>query len=139
MYNLVNEPWLKYSMAGIADQGLRSSQWTSARLRSQTLYLETATERYELSYLPPANDEARGQDLYQLARCKAALPLGAMRRAGVPAPASDVEVIVAGAAWDEFKWSNLSVAVRGTTLALLRMHFHGNAPPGGGRATPSAA
>lgn len=61
LYNLVNEPWLKYSMAAIADQGLRSRDWTSARLRGATLYLETATERFELAYSPPGDDEERAQ------------------------------------------------------------------------------
>jgi hypothetical protein len=61
LYSLANEPWLKYSMAGIADQGLRSSQWTSARLRGQTLFLETARERYQLAYLPPGDGEERVQ------------------------------------------------------------------------------
>ena len=40
-YNLSNEPWLKYSMAAIADRGLKPSQLTSARLRAEVLYLET--------------------------------------------------------------------------------------------------
>lgn len=42
LYNLCNEPWLKYSMSSIADRGLKSSQWTSSRLREEVLYLETS-------------------------------------------------------------------------------------------------
>ena len=34
-YNLCNEPWVKYSMASVADRGLKPSQWTSARLFDQ--------------------------------------------------------------------------------------------------------
>ena len=30
-YNLCNEPRIKYSMAAVADRGLKPSQWTSAR------------------------------------------------------------------------------------------------------------
>jgi hypothetical protein len=37
----VNEPWLKYSMAAVADRGLKPNQWTSARLHNDVLYLET--------------------------------------------------------------------------------------------------
>ena len=48
-YNLCNEPWLKYSMAAVADRGLKPSQWTSARLHKEVLFLETLRERYELS------------------------------------------------------------------------------------------
>lgn len=43
LYNLVNEPWLKYSMSAVADRGLKSSHYTSARLRDEVLYLETST------------------------------------------------------------------------------------------------
>ena len=48
-YNLCNEPWLKYSMAAVADRGLKPSQWTSARLHKEVIYLETQKQRYELS------------------------------------------------------------------------------------------
>ena len=46
-YNLCNEPWLKYSMGGVADRGLKHSQWTSARLNVDVLYVET--HRHALS------------------------------------------------------------------------------------------
>ncbi len=42
LYNLCNEPWLKYTLGALADRGLRPGQWTSARLREETLYLETS-------------------------------------------------------------------------------------------------
>ena len=48
-YNLCNEPWLKYTMTAVSDRGLKPSQWTSARLHSETLFLETHQRRYELS------------------------------------------------------------------------------------------
>jgi hypothetical protein len=53
-YNLCNEPWLKYSMAAVADRGLKASQWTSARLRNEVLYLETHKQRFELSRVDAA-------------------------------------------------------------------------------------
>jgi hypothetical protein len=42
LYNLVQEPWLKYCMSAIADRGLKSSHWTSSRLRDDVLYLESS-------------------------------------------------------------------------------------------------
>jgi len=62
-YNLCNEPWLKYSMAAVADQGLQPSQWTSARMHSETLYLETNTLRYELSRLSPTTAEGEAAEV----------------------------------------------------------------------------
>jgi len=41
LYNLSNEPWMKYNMAAIADRGLKPSQWTSARFQTQVLLVET--------------------------------------------------------------------------------------------------
>lgn len=41
MFNLVNEPWLKYSMGAVADKGLKPHEWTSAKLHSQVMYLES--------------------------------------------------------------------------------------------------
>ena len=48
-YNLCNEPWLKYTMTAVSDRGLKPSQWASARLHSEVLYLESHRQRYELS------------------------------------------------------------------------------------------
>ena len=41
LYNLCNEPWLKYSLGAIADRSLKSKHWTSVRLREEVLYMET--------------------------------------------------------------------------------------------------
>jgi hypothetical protein len=42
LYNLCNEPWLKYSLGAIADRSLKSKHWTSVRLRAEVLYMETS-------------------------------------------------------------------------------------------------
>ncbi|XVF77865.1 hypothetical protein PTKIN_Ptkin14bG0081700 [Pterospermum kingtungense] len=50
-YNLCNEPWIKYSIAIVADKGLKKPLYTSARLRKgEVLYLETHSCRYELCF-----------------------------------------------------------------------------------------
>ena len=45
-FNQCNEPWIKYSLAAVADKGTQPSQLTSARLLSSVLYVET--HRYAL-------------------------------------------------------------------------------------------
>lgn len=62
LYSLCNEPWLKYCMAAIADRGLRPGYWTSARLRDEALYLETAKERFELSCTPASGAGGGGSE-----------------------------------------------------------------------------
>ncbi|KAL3692763.1 hypothetical protein R1sor_006414 [Riccia sorocarpa] len=53
-YNLCNEPWLKYNMNIVADKGLKKSQYTSARIKKgDVLYVETHSNRYELSFEEP--------------------------------------------------------------------------------------
>lgn len=41
VFNLVNEPWVKYTLGAVADRGLRRHEWTSALMVSTTLYLES--------------------------------------------------------------------------------------------------
>ncbi len=54
MYNLCNEPWLKYSLHEILDRGLLCSELTAAKLMSKCLYLETSAKRYELTWFKTA-------------------------------------------------------------------------------------
>ena len=74
-YNLRNEPWLKYNVAAVADQGFKKSQWTAARLRRESLYLETHSQRYELSFegdveaVDDGGEGLVGEDKYRWARC----------------------------------------------------------------------
>eukprot|EP00208_Stichococcus_sp_RCC1054_P006746 CAMPEP_0206141198 /NCGR_PEP_ID=MMETSP1473-20131121/12087_1 /ASSEMBLY_ACC=CAM_ASM_001109 /TAXON_ID=1461547 /ORGANISM="Stichococcus sp, Strain RCC1054" /LENGTH=369 /DNA_ID=CAMNT_0053535663 /DNA_START=229 /DNA_END=1338 /DNA_ORIENTATION=+ len=132
-YNLCNEPWTKYSMATVADRGLKPAQWTSARLHHQVLYLETHRQRYELSRVPtPAGGEPNERDVYRWARCPP-LSAAAMRAAGTPLPAAQVQDAVTGLAWEDFQWGPTGVHVDGSKgsgsdgkdhfYTLARAHF----------------
>lgn len=122
LYNLVNEPWLKYAMSAVADRGLKSSHWTASRLREEALYLETARERFELSFAGAAGDDAAA-DTYTFARCKRILPGVEQKKLGCPLPAEEVDVIEADLAWDDVQWANMSMSVRGKQYKMLRLHF----------------
>eukprot|EP00882_Tetradesmus_deserticola_P004729 GHRQ01004983.1.p1 GENE.GHRQ01004983.1~~GHRQ01004983.1.p1 ORF type:complete len:264 (+),score=125.09 GHRQ01004983.1:1451-2242(+) len=123
LYNLCNEPWMKYSMSSVADRGLKSSQWTSSRLREESLYLETSRLRFELSYAGTATTDEGQVDNYDFAQCKRLLPVSAVRGLGVPLPAAEVELLEDNLTWDEIKWANMSMTVRGKQYKMLRMHF----------------
>jgi hypothetical protein len=186
VYSLSNEPWLKYSPAAVADRGLAPKTWTSARLRSEVLFFETARERYQVAYVstervdgvegggtgggggggggrargttpaatratpPPAAAPAlsqgaaatgggggeaaagrtfpvpgaAGRDVYSLSRCRAPLPLAAVRRLGVPLPSpGHTEVIEADLGWEELRWGSGSLKVRGRELEVVRVLF----------------
>eukprot|EP00884_Botryococcus_braunii_P016136 jgi/Botrbrau1/3205/Bobra.37_2s0035.1 len=110
-YNLCNEPWVKYSMAAIADRGLKRSQWTSARLHREVLFLESHTERFEISRVEPKPDSepiTEKGEAYRFVKCKPPLPLSVMWKVGLPLPESYVEII-----HPEMFWRIFSGARRG--------------------------
>lgn len=124
VFNLCNEPWLKYTIAAIADKTMKPSGWTSSRLRDEVLFLESHSERWQICYTQTTSEEgASGKDLYSFAKCKAALPISLLQKTGVPQPASLVEVIEQNAEWEEFQWGINFLALRGSTYQLRRMHF----------------
>lgn len=129
LYNLVQEPWLKYCMSAVADRGLKSSHWTSSRLREDVLYLESSSTRYELSY---GGDDIGQPEVYKFTRCKVPLPIAVMEAKGVPLPDEDVELLEANLRWSEILWSNMHVTVRGKQYKMMRMHFMPRCSPGGG-------
>ncbi len=127
-YSLCHEPWTKYTVAAVADRGLKRPQWTSARLRKEVLYLETHSARFELAWegltaaaalaegpAATAAAEASG-DAFRWARCVTPLPLEAARAAGAPLRPHDLAVLARGVAWEAIKWGSNGAA------ALLRRH-----------------
>ncbi|KAL4425450.1 hypothetical protein ABPG75_009466 [Micractinium tetrahymenae] len=151
MFNLVNEPWPKYSLHAVADRGLRPHEWTSARLKASVLYLESHKERFELAHLPPAaaagGNEPDGEagapppaERYRFSRCRRALPAAAMLRLGVPLPAAEREVLQDDLSWEDIEWGPTGVSVRGQLYPLVRIHFTPQTgKPGAGASAPAAA
>ncbi|KAI3434832.1 hypothetical protein D9Q98_002887 [Chlorella vulgaris] len=130
VFNLTNEPWLKYNMPAVADRGLKPHEWTSARLHSSVLYLENDRERFELARIPPSGNEADGEvagggggERYRLSRCKRPLAAAVMARLGVPLPANERTVLLDDLAWGEIEWGLTGVTLRGTHYPLARLHF----------------
>ena len=122
LYNLCNEPWLKYSMAAVADKGFKKSQWTSARLRRDTLYLETKDERYQLSWMKgKGKDENEGS--YQFAKCKRALPLEEMRKKGIPLPKDELKDEIKNLSWNEIKFGVRGLKVKESEYPVTRLQF----------------
>lgn len=119
-YNLCNEPWMKYSVGLIADQGFKRSLWTCARLRRDALYLETNRNRYELSYVQGKEGD---EDKFKWAVSKKPLPLEETLAAGVPLPKSYIDVAEDDLRWDEIQWGSNSVIVRGKEYNVVRLQY----------------
>mmetsp|Transcript_1480 Transcript_1480/g.4303 ORF Transcript_1480/g.4303 Transcript_1480/m.4303 type:complete len:325 (+) Transcript_1480:51-1025(+) len=127
MFNLSNEPMFKYALPLVADRGLEPSEWTSTRLRTEALYLESETRRYELKQKGTDGGKSGGieYDTYQLAEVLSPqqLDADATKKAGVPLPDEHVRVLHAGLDWEAIAWGRSSVRIGNAEYPLLRMQF----------------
>ena len=124
-YNLCNEPWLKYALSLVTDRGLDPKLWTSYRLRSEVLFLESTTQRFELSRCPPADQGGgkrnSGPDKYILKLCNAPLEGRQLRELGVPLPPAHVQDVSGPLDWEEFGLCTDGLLVGGKYYALERL------------------
>lgn len=118
VFSLSNEPFLKYSLALVADQGMTPDRFTSARLRKEALFLESHSTRWELSR---THQEGR-DDRYALSRVLKPQEMDrkATLAAGVPLPKTAVEVVYKDLDWEELVWGPSFVRVRGKEFPLAR-------------------
>lgn len=119
IYNLVNEPWPKYTMMAVADRGLKPHEWTSARLQTAVLYMESCKERFELARKGNVN----GVEVYQFSRCKKLLTEAIMRRVGIPLPSKEKEVLYDDLKWEEMGWGGNGVTIKEREFQLVRVRF----------------
>ena len=125
VWNLSNEPRLKFAITCVADRGFCESKWTSARLQSEVLYLESDAQRWELAR--EASDAAIGKGgefgtaRFRWARVKSPCELDAAKLdslSPLPLSGSMVEVLEAGISWEELEWAEGSVWLRGTEYPI---------------------
>jgi hypothetical protein len=136
LFNLANEPWIKYSPSLICDRGLKPHEWTAARLHTHVLYLESPTQRYEVckSFAAPLSrkngDNGGGEgvkevmeETFTFSRCKRGLSAKMMRKIGIPLPPGEKKVEFDGLSWEDFKWGMTSVVINGKAFEVVRIHF----------------
>jgi len=131
-YNLCNEPWVKYSASAVADRGLKRTQWTSARMKKEALYVETHARRYELACEHDFGGGAgeKGEDTFVFSACKEPLPLSKVHAVGVPLPKEHIkETLAKGLLWEDIKWGPNAVLVSGKEYPIVRLQFLPRAPP----------
>jgi len=132
LYSLSNEPWLKYSVAAVADRGLKRAAWTSARMRREALFLETRTERFQLAWeglgraastKEGAEEQLAQLDAFTFAKCRSPMDLGATLAAGVPLPPALLQPLARGVAWETVRWGLTGVTVAGVHYPIIRILF----------------
>lgn len=103
VFNLSNEPCIKYNLHTVADKGIDSKSSTRYRIQQdgEVIYLESAQFRYELSFKNDAFCLCRVNEPY--AHVISASP--------VPLPDDKVTVLHQGLAWSDFLWGPCSVKV----------------------------
>lgn len=123
VFSLASEPWLKYSLALVADQGTDRERWTATRLRREALYLESESDRFELAIAPAA--EGAAYDRYTLSQVRVPheMDARAVEAAGVPLPKSKTDVLQEDLDWEELVWGPSYLRVRGAEYSLLRLLY----------------
>ena len=124
VFSLSSEPWFKYSLALVADQGTDKARWTSTRLRRDAIYLESAIKRYELTMMKEGSASAP-YARYTLSEVIALheLDARALEAAGVPLPTSRATVLEDGIDWEELMWGPSYLRVRGAEYPIQRLLY----------------
>ena len=141
VFNLCNEPWLKYGLNDVADRGMGNGELTSAKLMSHCLFLETNSRRYELTWWrtetgagagTAADGEAApgdGVEVYRWSECRRPLPMAGLRTAKLPL--TDDEIADGGeggkrvtmVSWDKILWCTWGVIVDSKRYNVSKMLF----------------
>lgn len=106
VFNLSCEPINKFNLGEFGDKRSVNVK-VSSTLQREALYLESFTNRYEMSF-------NKDNKLYQIKEVKNPLlkDLHYMQSKGVPLPAEDVTPIYTDLKWNEIVWSEKSVEFR---------------------------
>jgi hypothetical protein len=117
-FSLSNDAWQRYSLWAVADGGPDPSQWTSYRLKSEVLFVETRACRYELS----VEDTSSEFLLYRWAEVSEPTKLDGheMRKLKVPLEGKYVRVVSSKLDWEDLAWGHSQLQIRGITYPLTR-------------------
>lgn len=113
LFNLANEPWMKYNPSSVADCGFAAEQYTVSQFHTDVLYLESHMHRYEVSMVTDANvSNQEGEPAYlKFCKCKFILPEDLMIERGVPLPSADKEAICSRVSWEALQWGANSLMI----------------------------
>ena len=84
-----------------------------------TTFLSLRLNEGRCIYLPIIFPWIHSQDLFSLSKCKSALPMAAMRKAGVPLPPSSIELLEENVAWAELKVRIFSSSISQTKTSTF--------------------
>ena len=143
MLSLSQEPCLKYTLHMLADRGTSRDAWTSFRLRSEVLFLETAQRRYQL-WTSAEGGSGGGQpefDRYSFAQVRDASSMvrSITDRIGYPLGDAHIDPIDADLDWTQIQWGPKTVYVNKKPYVFLRMWWRKRGVPDTSAATADSA
>mmetsp|Transcript_56703 Transcript_56703/g.134692 ORF Transcript_56703/g.134692 Transcript_56703/m.134692 type:complete len:344 (+) Transcript_56703:31-1062(+) len=117
IFSLSNEPAFKFSLSMVADRSPDSKNWTSVRLMSQALYLETDDgKRLELS----VQEHVAGEKVtYRIAEVASPRTTSKAAILDKRVPFPDAAEVEGNLIWDEIEWGATAFRVRGVTRKLV--------------------
>lgn len=132
VFNLSNEPRMKYTLNTVADKGFENSNYTSFRLMDDVLFVETQKERFELcraTQLQQSERQNKDSDtgiFYRWTRVRSphTMDSQALAKITIPLAEDHVTVLHTDLRWDEIQWGTDSVCVRGTKYNIWNCHYH---------------
>lgn len=130
VFNLSNEPRMKYTLNTVADRGFENRNYTSFRLIEDVLFVETHKERFELSrvaQLPSdSTKDTNANVLYRWARVRTPHIMDAhsLAKMDVPLTEERITVLYSDLRWEEIQWGTDSVCVRGTKYSIWNCQYH---------------
>lgn len=129
VFNMCNEPSFKYSCANICDKGSDVKQWTSYKLKTMVLYLETQAERFEIARVETQsqneyNDFFKEFDNYRVARLKEPQNYDNefFEKNSKPLESKYLEIIANDIDWTEIEWGSDTVKVKDQMISGIRSY-----------------
>jgi len=124
-YNLANEPCFKYNLSLLCDRGVEQSDWTSYRLRSSVLYLETRNIRYELSKEGSTVIEGMKYDTYRWVQVldPPKITSAFLRSEAVPLQDDQVKVLESNLDWSQIHYGPSSIRVNGKEYPITKLFW----------------
>uniref|UniRef100_A0A6B2LF02 Uncharacterized protein n=1 Tax=Arcella intermedia TaxID=1963864 RepID=A0A6B2LF02_9EUKA len=124
LYNLSQEPCLKYDFNLICDRGVNCTHWTSFKLKSTVLFLENFNNRFELS-----REEfplSTGFDAYRWAKVLKPFHLtrDLLSKVNVPLPNEYIDIIHQNLDFSDIRWGYDSVIIQCNEYKISKMFWY---------------
>jgi len=118
VFNLSSEMWLAYSLPAICDKGRDFKDFTSYRLKRSVLYIETSSQRFEISlnFMDHNNDDYLFEEYETYKIAEVLDPISKdndfMREEKVPLDEKYVKVIYNMVDWHDLLWGENCLKIK---------------------------